>query len=114
MIEKEGFEIVGIKKTHLTEKQAESFYKVHKGKPFYEKLVKFMTSGAVVALALKKENAVSDFRSLIGSTNPENAEEGTIRKKYAKSVTVNAVHGSDSNENALLESSFFFSKLDLV
>lgn len=112
MIEKAGFEIVAIKKTKLSKQQAEMFYAVHAGKEFFPRLIDFMTSGPVVALMLKKENAVVDFRKLLGSTNPDEAQDGTIRKLYAKDMTQNAAHGSDSDENAEIESNFFFSKLE--
>jgi nucleoside-diphosphate kinase len=101
-----------MKWTKLTAEQAGEFYAVHKERPFYGELVEFMSSGPIVAAILEKENAVADFRTLIGATNPANAEEGTIRKKFAASVGENAVHGSDSDENALLEGSFFFSGLE--
>jgi Nucleoside diphosphate kinase len=107
-----GFGIKALKWVRLTEEQAGIFYAVHKERPFYEGLVKFMSSGPIIAAVLEKENAVTDFRKLIGATNPEQAEEGTIRKKYASSVSENAVHGSDSNENAVIESDFFFSKIE--
>lgn len=109
---KAGFAIKALKWIRLTEEQAGVFYAVHKGRPFYDGLVKFMSSGPIVAAVLEKENAVADFRKLIGATNPEQAEEGTIRKKYASSISENAVHGSDSDENAVIESDFFFSKLE--
>jgi nucleoside-diphosphate kinase len=107
-----GFTIKAMKWTKLTAEQAGAFYEVHKERPFYSELVTFMSSGPIVAAILEKENAVNDFRKLIGATNPTQAEEGTIRKKYAASVGENAVHGSDSDENALIESDFFFSKLE--
>ncbi len=107
-----GFEIVAMKKLNLSTEKAGAFYAVHKERPFYGELVEFMSSGPIVAAILKKENAVEDFRKLIGATNPANAEEGTIRKKYAASVGENAVHGSDSNENAMIEGAFFFSGLE--
>lgn len=108
MIEAGGFRIVSLKKTRLTPERAGKFYEVHKERPFYKDLVAYMSSGAIVAMILEKENAVTDFRKLIGATNPAQAEEGTIRKKFAKSVEANAVHGSDSDENAQIESDFFF------
>ncbi|MGV3641824.1 MAG: nucleoside-diphosphate kinase [Adhaeribacter sp.] len=108
MIEAGGFRIVALKKTLLTPERAGAFYAVHKERPFYGDLVKYMSSGPIVAMILEKENAVADFRKLIGATNPEQAEEGTIRKKYAKSMEANAVHGSDSDENAQIEGDFFF------
>lgn len=107
-----GFEIVAMKKLNLSTEKAGEFYAIHKERPFYGELVEFMSSGPIVAAILKKENAVEDFRKLIGATNPANAAEGTIRKKYAASVGENAVHGSDSNENAQIEGAFFFSGLE--
>lgn len=104
-----GFKIKAMKFTQLTKRDAEAFYAIHKERPFFDALVTFMTRGPIVAAVLEKENAVQDFRKLIGATNPADAAEGTIRKKYAKSVTENAVHGSDSDENAELESNFHFS-----
>ena len=110
---KAGFSIKAMKWTKLTEEQAGQFYAVHKERPFYGELVSFMSSGQIVAAILEKENAVADFRKLIGATDYTKAEEGTIRKKYASSIGENAVHGSDSDENALIEGSFFFSQLEL-
>ena len=107
-----GFEIVAMKKLNLSTEKAGEFYAIHKERPFYGELVEFMSSGPIVAAILKKENAVDDFRKLIGATNPANAAEGTIRKKYAASVGENAVHGSDSDENAHIEGAFFFSGLE--
>jgi len=107
-----GFKIIALKYTKLTEDTAGAFYAVHKERPFYGELVKFMSSGPIIAAILEKENAVEDFRKLIGATDPTKAEEGTIRKKYAQSIEANAVHGSDSNENAAIEGSFFFSALE--
>lgn len=107
-----GFKIIAMKYTHLTTSQAGKFYAVHKERPFYNDLVKFMTSGPVIPIILEKENAVESFRTLIGATNPANAAEGTIRKLYAESVERNAVHGSDSDENATIEGNFFFSELE--
>lgn len=112
MINEEGFTIKAMKLTRLTPDQACTFYAVHKGKPFYNSLVEFMSSGPIVAALLEKENAVEAFRSFIGATNPENAEEGTIRKLYGSSLQQNAVHGSDSDENAAIEAEFFFSKME--
>ncbi len=109
MIEAGGFRIVSLKKTRLTSERAGEFYAVHKERPFYKDLVAYMSSGPIVAMILEKENAVADFRKLIGATNPAQAEEGTIRKKFAKSMEANAVHGSDSDENAQIEGDFFFS-----
>jgi len=109
---KAGFKIVAMKYTKLTKDQAGAFYAVHKERPFYGELVDFMSSGPIVAAILEKDNAVSDFRKLIGATNPAEAEEGTIRKKFARSLGENAVHGSDSDENAKIEGDFFFSQLE--
>ncbi len=112
MMIKGGFSIKAMKWTKLTKEQAGEFYAVHKERPFYGELVDFMSSGPIVAAILEKDNAVADFRTLIGATNPTSAEEGTIRKKYAASIGENAVHGSDSDENAQIEGDFFFSKLE--
>ena len=114
MISDAGFKIKAMKLTQLTKSQAEEFYAVHNERPFYGELVEYMTSGPIVAAVLEKENAVIDFRNLIGSTDPIEAEEGTIRKKYAESKGRNAVHGSDSDENAQIEADFHFNKEDLV
>jgi len=105
---KAGFSVKAMKWTKLTVEQAGQFYEVHKERPFYGELVSFMSSGPIVAAILEKDNAVADFRKLIGATNPAQAEEGTIRKKYASSMGENAVHGSDSDENAQIEGNFFF------
>ena len=104
-----GFRIVALKLTHMTLRDAEAFYAVHNERPFFGELVEFMTRGPIVAAILEKENAVEDFRALIGATNPAEAAEGTIRKLYASSMGENAVHGSDSDENAEIESNFHFS-----
>jgi len=112
MINDAGFKINAMKITRLTADQAGKFYAVHKGKPFYDSLVEFMSSGPIIAALLEKENAIEDYRTLIGATNPENAAEGTVRKLYATSLQQNAVHGSDSDENALIEAGFFFSDLE--
>ena len=112
MITKAGFRILATKMVHLTRNQAEGFYAVHRERPFFNDLCNFMSSGPVVAAILQKENAVEDFRKLIGATNPANAEEGTVRKRFASSLQNNAVHGSDSDENAIIESDYFFSKLE--
>ena len=112
MIEEAGFHIVAMKKTTLSEATAGKFYEVHKERPFYKELTAYMSSGPIVAMILKKDNAVEDFRKLIGATNPADAEEGTIRKLFAKSIEANAIHGSDANETAQQESTFFFSTLD--
>lgn len=109
---KAGFTIKAMKWTKLSKEQAGQFYAVHKERPFYGELVDFMSSGQIVAAILEKENAVVDFRTLIGATDYTKAEEGTIRKKYASSIGENAVHGSDSDENAAIEGSFFFSQLE--
>ena len=113
-INEAGFKILAMKYTRLTPEAAGKFYAVHKERPFYKDLVSYMSSGPIVAAILEKDNAVEDFRKLIGATNPANAEEGTIRKQYAESVGRNAVHGSDSDENAAIEVSYFFSRLELV
>lgn len=112
MINDAGFRIVAMKYTKLTAEAAGAFYAVHKERPFYGELVDYMSSGPIVAAILEKENAVADFRNLIGATDPTKAAEGTIRKIYAKSIAANAVHGSDSDENAQIEGDFFFSKLE--
>jgi len=109
---KGGFKIVALKQTKLTTEKAGQFYEVHKERPFYGELVDFMSSGLIIAAILEKDNAVADFRKLIGATNPAQAEEGTIRKQFATSLGENAVHGSDSDENARIEGSFFFSGLE--
>lgn len=112
MINEAGFRIVAMKYLQISKQQAEKFYEVHAARPFYGELTEFMSSGPIVAAILEKENAVADFRKLIGATNPAQAEEGTIRKKYAASVGENAVHGSDSDENAAIEGNFYFSGLE--
>lgn len=109
-IEQAGFRICAMKKTWLTKEQAELFYEVHKGKPFFEDLTMFMSSGPIIPLILEKENAVKDFRTLIGATDPTKAEPGTIRAMFAKSVSENAIHGSDSIENAQIEADYFFAQ----
>lgn len=111
-INEAGFRIVAMKYTHLTQASAGKFYEVHSERPFYGELVDFMSSGPIVAAILEKDNAVADFRTLIGATNPAEAAEGTIRKMYAKSIGENAVHGSDSDENAAIEGDFFFNGLE--
>lgn len=113
-IEAAGFKIVAMKLTKLSAEKAGEFYAVHKERPFYGELVEFMSSGPIVAAILEKSNAVEDFRKLIGATNPANAEEGTIRKLYARSVGENAIHGSDSDENASIEGNFFFSAFERI
>ena len=112
MINKAGFRIVALKMTHLSEEKAGAFYEVHKERPFYGELTEYMSSGPIVAAILTKDNAVTDYRKLIGATDPTKAEDGTIRKLFAKSIAANAVHGSDSDENADIESNFFFSSLE--
>jgi|TARA_B100000524_G_scaffold342785_1_gene238167 nucleoside-diphosphate kinase len=114
MISDAGFTIKAMKLTQLSKDQAQEFYEVHKERPFYGELVEYMTSGPIVAAVLEKENAVADFRALIGSTDPAEAADGTIRKKYAESKGRNAVHGSDSDENAEIESNFHFSENELI
>jgi nucleoside-diphosphate kinase len=112
MINKAGFTIKAMKYLRLSKEQAGNFYEVHKARPFYGELVDYMSSGPIVAAVLEKNNAVADFRTLIGATDPTKADEGTIRKLFAKSIAANAVHGSDSDENAANEASFFFSGLE--
>ena len=114
MICKAGFKVKALKMIKLSEDAAKAFYEIHKAKPFYGELVEYMTSGPCVPIALEKENAVEDYSKLIGATNPANAEEGTVRKLYAKSVQYNAVHGSDSDENAAREIAFFFASKELI
>src|SRR5881394_1768837 len=109
-----GFRIRAMKMIHQTRRQAEGFYEVHRGKPFYEGLTEFMSSGPCVVMALEKDGAVKAWRDLMGATNPAEAAEGTLRKDFASSIGENAVHGSDSDENAAIEVSYFFSKLELV
>ena len=108
-ITKAGFRIAAMKYTHINKEQVEAFYEVHRERPFYGELTDFMSSGPIVAAILEKENAVADFRKLIGATNPAEAEKGTIRKQFAESMSKNAVHGSDSDENACIEGAFHFS-----
>lgn len=109
-----GFKVRGMKLIHQTKGQAEGFYAVHKERPFFGELTEFMSSGPCVVLALEKENAVKSWRDLMGATNPAEAAEGTIRKEFAGSIGENAVHGSDSDENAAIEIAYFFNKLELV
>jgi len=111
---KEGFKIVALKMTKLGSDKAGEFYAIHKERPFYGELVEYMSSGPIIAAILEKNNAVADFRTLIGATDPAKAAEGTIRKLYAANVGENAVHGSDSDENAKIEGDFFFSALERV
>ena len=111
---KAGFKIIALKALKLSVEKAGEFYAVHKARPFYGELVDFMSSGPIVAAILEKDNAVEDFRKLIGATNPAQAEEGTIRKIFAESIGKNAIHGSDSDENAEIESNFFFSAFERI
>lgn len=113
-INNSGFKILAFKLIRLTPEKAADFYAVHKEKSFYNKLIKFMSKGPIMAAVLEKNNAVEDFRALIGATNPEEAAEGTIRNLYATDVTENAVHGSDSDENAAIEAAFYFSEEEFV
>jgi nucleoside-diphosphate kinase len=113
-IQKAGFKILGIKQVRLSRETAGAFYAVHKGRPFYDGLVEFMSSGPCVPIALEKENAVNDFRKLIGATDPKDAEPGTIRKLFADNKGENIVHGSDSAENGRVEIAFFFSEKELI
>ncbi len=113
-IEKAGFKILGMKKVRLTKESAGGFYAVHKGRPFYDGLVEFMSSGPCVPIALEKENAVADYRALIGATDPKDAAPGTIRKLYADNKGENIVHGSDSPENGRIEINYFFSSKELI
>lgn len=114
MIQKAGFRILAMKMLRLSPAQAGAFYEVHKERPFYGDLIDYMTSGPIIPIALEKDNAVEDYRKLIGSTNPADADEGTVRKLYGTSIERNAVHGSDSPENGVLEVNFFFSRAELV
>ena len=113
MIEKDGFKINAMKLTKMSFEDASKFYYIHKEKPFYNDLCKFMSDGPIVAMIFNKENAVKGFRDLIGATNPSEAEEGTIRHKFGKSIDENAIHGSDSDENAIDEMNFFFSEKEI-
>jgi nucleoside-diphosphate kinase len=114
MMEEAGFKVVALKATRLTGDLAGKFYEVHKERPFYQDLCTYMSSGPIIAAILEKDNAVEDFRKLIGATNPADAADGTIRKLFATSIEANAVHGSDSDENAAIEGSFFFSQAERV
>ncbi len=114
IVEENGFKIVGLKKIKLTKEKAEGFYYVHKDKPFFNSLTDFMSEGPIIVMVLEKENAIADWRKLMGATNPENAEEGTLRKMFAENIERNAVHGSDSPESAKYEISYFFNALELV
>ncbi|MDX1583931.1 MAG: nucleoside-diphosphate kinase [Thermoanaerobaculia bacterium] len=113
-VESEGFEFLAIRKLQLTTAQAQQFYAVHRERPFFNDLVAYMTSGPVFVAALRKESAVKSLRNLMGATNPQDAEEGTIRREFGESIERNAIHGSDSDENARREIGFFFSEIDLV
>ncbi len=112
-IEKAGFKIVSIKRMSLTEEQAKGFYHVHAERPFFGDLTKFMAGGPIFPMVLEKENAIADLRKLMGATNPANAEEGTIRKKFAESIKANAIHGSDAEETAAFEIGYFFAGYEL-
>ena len=112
MIEEAGFRIVSMKLTQLTAERAGQFYEVHKERPFYGDLCEYMSSGAIVPMILEKDNAIEDLRNLIGATNPQEAAEGTIRKLFAESISANAIHGSDSDENAKIEGDFFFAQTE--
>ena len=113
-IEKAGFKIVAIKKIAISKLQAEGFYAVHKERPFFDSLTTFMSSGPIVPMVIEKDNAVADLRKVMGATNPANAEEGTIRKKYAGSIEENAIHGSDAEETAAFEIGYFFGGYELM
>jgi nucleoside-diphosphate kinase len=113
-IEKAGFQIVAIKRQTISKEQAKGFYAVHVGKPFFEGLCEFMSSGPLVLMVLEKENAIDDLRKLMGATNPANAEEGTIRKKFASSISENAIHGSDGEETAAFEIGYWFAGYELI
>ena len=112
-INKARFKIISMKLKQLSKKEASSFYKIHKEKPFFHDLVEYITSGPIVSAVLEKENAVEDFRKLIGNTDPQKAKKGTIRNLYAESISANAIHGSDSDENAKIESTFHFNKKEV-
>jgi nucleoside-diphosphate kinase len=113
-IEKAGFKIIAIKKLSISKTQAEGFYYVHKERPFFPSLTVFMSSGPIIAMVLEKENGIADLRKLMGATNPANAEEGTIRRKYAASIEENAIHGSDAEETAAFEIGYFFAGYELA
>jgi nucleoside-diphosphate kinase len=114
MLEKNGFRILGAKMLEITKTQAEGFYAVHAGKPFFDSLTSFMSSGPIMVLALERENAIVDLRELMGATNPANAKEGTIRKKWASNIERNAIHGSDADDTARFELSYFFAGYELA
>ncbi len=113
-IEEKGFRIIGMKMLEINKEQAEGFYAVHASRPFFDSLTRFMSSGPIVVLALEKENAIADLRKLMGATNPSNAEAGTVRKKWAESIERNAIHGSDADETARFEMSYFFAGYELA
>jgi nucleoside-diphosphate kinase len=113
-LDKAGFKIAGIKKLFLSKAQAQGFYHVHAQRPFFDSLTTFMSSGSIIAMVLEKDNAIAELRTLMGATNPANAEEGTIRKKYAGSIEENAMHGSDAEDTAAFEIGYFFAGLELV
>ena len=113
-IEKAGFKIIAIKKQSISQEQAKGFYAVHKDRPFFDSLTQFMSSGPIVLMVLEKENAIADLRKLMGATNPANAEEGTIRKKFAGSIEENAIHGSDAEDTAAFEIGYWFAGYELV
>ncbi len=113
-IESEGFRVLGVKKLALAQRQAQAFYAVHKERPFYNSLVEYMTSGPVYVAALERDNAVAELRKLMGATDPTKADAGTIRKEFGESIEQNAIHGSDSDENANIEIAFFFAESELV
>ena len=113
-IEKAGFKIVAIKRLSISKTQAEGFYAVHSARPFFDSLTTFMSSGSIVPLVLEKDNAIADLRKLMGATNPANAEEGTIRKKFAASIQENAIHGSDAEETAAVEIAYWFAGYELI
>jgi len=112
-IEQRGFKVLSVKMLHITREQAEGFYAVHAGKPFFESLTKFMSEGSILVMALERENAIAEWREIMGATNPANAKEGTIRKKWAESIERNAVHGSDAEDTARFELSYFFPGYEL-
>lgn len=114
MIDQAGFKIIAIKKMSLSREQAAGFYAVHAARPFFESLIEFMSNGPIVAMVLQKDNAIADLRKLMGATNPASAEEGTIRKQFATSIEENAIHGSDAEDTAKFEISYFFAGLELV
>jgi nucleoside-diphosphate kinase len=113
-LEKEGFRLLAVNRIHLSSDQARAFYEVHRERPFYDSLVEFMTSGPAVAVALEREDAVPHLRKVMGATNPAEADEGTVRSLFASSIERNAIHGSDSSENAAIELSFFFARTELI